>query len=244
MSAAAASEEFGGRGLAVGGGGIGTLLVIVVLLLSGGLNGGNGGNGGSLGGLVGQTLGDPAGPQSDLSQTCTTGADANQREDCRVVGFVDSVQAYWTGRVRGGRGTRYVTGRDEDCYQGRHVATGCGTASAAVGPVLLVPRTVIVYLDVGFFDDLRTRFGGPGRAARRGLRDRARVRPPRAGPAQGTLATRCSERLGAWAASRCGPSLRADCYAGMWAGRTRSTPATSSRSPRPRSRRLSMRPRR
>src|SRR5262245_53079629 len=82
-----------GRSLAVGGGGIGSFLVLVVLVLASGmLDGGSGGGG--LGSLVGGSYGDPGG--ADLAGECQTGADANRRDDCRVVGFVDSIQAYWT----------------------------------------------------------------------------------------------------------------------------------------------------
>ncbi len=88
----------GTRGLVVGGGGIGSVVLLAVLVLAGGyLNGGGGGDGSGLGSLVGRSLGDQAGG-TDLAAECQTGTDANEREDCRVVGFVDSVQAYWETR--------------------------------------------------------------------------------------------------------------------------------------------------
>src|SRR5919202_5465163 len=82
-----------GGGLTVGGGGLG-LLGLVVYLLVNALAGG-GGLSGPLGNLDGSTV-SQAPPGQVLGQECTTGADANTREDCRIVADINSVQRYWT----------------------------------------------------------------------------------------------------------------------------------------------------
>ena len=75
----------GGRGLAVGGGGIGLVIAVVYLLL--------GGNPADLAPAGGGAANGPIGSQA--TQECKTGDQANARTDCRIVGFVDSIQAYW-----------------------------------------------------------------------------------------------------------------------------------------------------
>ncbi len=197
----------GARGIAVGGGGLGTIVIFAILLFGGGLMGG--GDSSSLGGLIGQPLGDPE-SGTDLSQTCRTGADANAREDCRVVGFVDSVQAYWSGEFA-------ASGRDYSksvtrLFQGA-TDTACGTATSSTGP-FYCPADQVVYLDVSFFDDLQTRFGAQGGPLAEGyviaheyghhvqhLLGELDVRSSGTGPDSAAVRT----------------ELQADCYAGVWA---------------------------
>jgi uncharacterized protein len=99
-----------------------------------------------------------AGPGSTLAQECQVGADANERQDCRIVGIVNSIQDYW-GDEFGRQGARYEQARTR-LFTGL-TNTGCGNASAAVGP-FYCPNDQSVYLDLEFFDELRTRFGARG----------------------------------------------------------------------------------
>ena len=116
----------GGRGVAVGGGGIGTLILLVVLYALGG------NLGGSPAGLGGVTIGDPAASSnSALAQNCQTGADANARDDCRIVAYVNSVQDYWKAEFAT-QGPTYQPARTT-FFTGQ-IDTGCGPASTAVGP--------------------------------------------------------------------------------------------------------------
>jgi uncharacterized protein len=131
-----------GGGIAVGGGGIGVLGVLIYLAFA--LLGGGSGSSG-LTPLDGRTVtGDTA--------SCRTGADANRSEDCQIVGDINSIQAYWSNEVQNYTIARTVffTGSTD---------TGCGPASTDVGP-FYCPVDKKVYIDLGFFDELQSRFGG------------------------------------------------------------------------------------
>jgi uncharacterized protein len=146
-----------GRGMgttvAVGGGGLGLLILIVYMLL--------GGNPGDLGNGTSQQPQVPATGSSEinnLQQECQTGADANTREDCRIVGFVNSIQSYWTEEFSR-QGSSYEEAQTV-LFTGA-TQSGCGSATAEVGP-FYCPVDREVYLDLDFFNELQSRFGAQG----------------------------------------------------------------------------------
>jgi uncharacterized protein len=193
----------GGGGLAVGGG-LG-LLVAVVAALVFGVDVFDTGGGGAL-----------QAPQAETSLTeCRTGADANQQRDCRVVGTVNSIQAYWQDAFRSGE----YQEADTVVFDGQ-TQTGCGAASSSVGP-FYCPRDSQVYIDLGFFQTLETQLGARGGPFAEayvlaheyghhvqnltGTLDRAQS--GETGPGSGAVAV----------------ELQADCYAGVWANNAVST---------------------
>jgi predicted metalloprotease len=90
-----------------------------------------------------------------VSSACKTGQDANTRQDCRIVAVVNSVQKFWDGVFA--RSNKRYTYVDTVFFSGQ-VDTGCGTADSQVGP-FYCPRDKLVYIDLGFFDELESRFG-------------------------------------------------------------------------------------
>src|SRR6476659_1922932 len=113
------SDRRGMGGVALGGGGaIGIVLLLAYTLL--------GGNPNDLGPLL--EPGAVTGPgSSQLATDCKTGADANARDDCRVLGYVNSVQAYWTAEFQASGETYRPV--NTILFSGA-TASGCGTASA------------------------------------------------------------------------------------------------------------------
>lgn len=142
-----------GKAVAAGGGGLGLLVLLIYVLL--------GGDPGDLGTVMEQQPQAPAAGGEDitnLEEVCQTGEDANTRDDCRIVGFVNSIQAFWTEEFSRMGGD--YTPADTVLFTGA-TTSGCGNATAAVGP-FYCPRDQMVYLDLDFFDELQTRFGAKG----------------------------------------------------------------------------------
>jgi predicted metalloprotease len=191
-------------GLAVGGGIAGVIIYLLFSLLAGG------GGLGQLGSLEDEQVGQGATP-SEVSQECRTAEDANERLDCRIVGVVNSVQKYWDGVFqRSNAQYPYV----DTVFFTDQVETGCGLASSQTGP-FYCPRDQQIYIDLGFFDELQSRFGAGG-----GPFAQAYVIAHEYGHhVQNQLGT--LDRIGGdvqGAESRAvRAELQADCYAGVWA---------------------------
>ncbi|HEY7722818.1 MAG TPA: neutral zinc metallopeptidase [Pedococcus sp.] len=217
--------ESGGRGGGPGGmvvgGGLGGIILLVIALIFG-INPGDLPGTGTDPGGSGQV--EAGGEQSgDAFPECKTGADANRNVECRVIGTVNSVQAYWASELpRYGKEYPPAT---TVLYKGA-TQSGCGTASNQVGP-FYCPLDQKIYIDADFFSVLESQFGADDGALAQeyvvaheyghhlqnvlGLLDRAQQDPQ--GPESGGVRV----------------ELMADCLAGVWAHHAATTKDKSGR---------------
>jgi predicted metalloprotease len=198
----------GGRGGVIVGGGIGTL-IIVLLGAFFGLD---------LTGVVPTSPIDPGnvttgGQQStETFNQCKTGADANKDATCRIIGTVNSVQAYWSEALPAEQNHQYRLAKAV-IYSGA-TQSACGTASNQTGP-FYCPSDERVYIDASFFGELTSRFGAD---------DGALAQEYVVAHEYGHHIENILGILGQAQDGRTGPNsggvrieLMADCLAGVWA---------------------------
>src|SRR3954451_22400505 len=145
--------------------------------------------------------------------------DAAEGTEVQFVSFVlDDIQKNWQAILPQAENTQYRHAKlvlFRDAYP-----SGCGLAREAIGP-FYCPEDEKVYLDLGFFDELRTRFGAPGEFAQAyviaheighhvqkilGIEPKVRALQERNPSAQNPLSVRLE--------------LQADCFARVWANST------------------------
>ncbi len=191
----------GRRGGAVAVGGGASILVILVALVLGF----------DPGALLGAVSGAPAAPATPTSSDyahCRTGADIAANPDCRYVAYTNSIQSYWQQALPGYEVTKTVTFN-------RAISTGCGQATADVGP-FYCPADHLVYLDTSFFATQLPQLGAHGGDAAEAyviaheyghhIQNLTGVMSKVQSGGQRTGASSPQVRL----------ELQADCYAGVW----------------------------
>jgi predicted metalloprotease len=198
-----------GRGAKVGGGIGGGIILLIAALF--------GINPNVLEGLAGSTP-DSGAQSQGTAPACKTGADADARVDCRILGTVNSLNAFWPAYLA--TYNRQYPQPQTVIFQGG-TGTGCGAASSEVGP-FYCPADTTAYFDPGFFQELVDRFGSSGGPLAQeyvvahefghhvqnllGNLDRSQQDPQ--GPASGSVRV----------------ELQADCYAGIWTRYATTTP--------------------
>jgi uncharacterized protein len=190
-----------GMGMRAGGLGIGGLLLMLILSWVTGVD-------------FLSLLGSGGGGGAPVESVGTSGAVASTPEEEKLVDFVDAVMADTQQTWGELLGDRYQPTKARLFRDG--VQSACGFAQSASGP-FYCPADHFVYLDLGFFSELRRRFGASGDFAEAyvlahevghhvqsllGLD--SQIREQQAGNPSASNAL--SVRL----------ELQADCFAGVW----------------------------
>lgn len=205
----------GKMGLGLGGG----IVVLIGALL--------GINPDLLSSILGDTGEQPAIEQTGGSaiESCQTGADANARLDCRILGTANSLNSFWPGHLNQ-YGVKYSVPKTV-IFTGS-VDTACGAATSAVGP-FYCPGDNKAYFDPDFFAQLETQFGSSGGP----LAQEYVVAHEFGHHVQnltGTIGKAQQDPKGAQSAA-VRTELQADCYAGVWMRYASTTPAPGSDQP-------------
>ena len=201
-------EDLRGRsgvGMKAGGLGIGGLLVLLILSWATGVD-------------FLSLLGGGGGGAAPTETVGTSGTVASSPEEEKLVDFVDAVTADSQMTWRDLLGDRYQPTRVRLFREA--IPSACGFAQSASGP-FYCPGDHYVYLDLGFFEELRRRFGASGDFAEAyvvahelghhvqsllGIDSRMRQLQSRNPSETNELSVRLE--------------LQADCFAGVWAHAT------------------------
>ncbi len=206
-----------GGGAAIGGG-AGVVGLIVYLLFSV-LGGGDGG--GTAGGLQlpasggGRVQGQNGGESAqELQARCNAQGALDRYTDCRLIKIYNIADDVWSAEFER-RGLPYE--RPRFAFFSGSTRTGCGAASAEVGPFYSPPDQEI-YFELSFLEQLQEQFGAEGEFAQ------AYIAAHEFGHHLQTLLgterqVRAAQQRNPEQANRYSVALelQADCYAGVWA---------------------------
>nr|WP_269810987.1 neutral zinc metallopeptidase [Kineosporia rhizophila] len=202
-----------GRGGAAIGGGAGVVGLVIYLLVA--VLGGGSPEGGGLPQLGAGSANSTGQQESreELSDRCNAEGALKKYTDCRLIKVYDIADNTWEDEF-GKRGLEYRPA--SLVFFADAVSTGCGQASAQVGP-FYCPAGEEIYLDLDFLDQLQREYGAPGEFAQAYI-----VAHEYGHHLQTVLGTEQQVRQ----AQKSNPDaeneysvameLQADCYAGVW----------------------------
>lgn len=194
-------------GAVAAGGGIGVLAIVALIVSQ--LTGVD------LTGVVAGIDGGGTGQQQEQTIGECTVEQANTDPACRLSATIQSLDAYWVAQVAD-QGELPLPQVVE--FSGS-TASGCGQASSSTGPFYCPPDQTI-YLDLGFYDLLQSRFGASGGPLAE-MYVTAHEYGHHLQNMLGIMST--TERDAGAESGSVRLELQADCFAGMWAGAAATT---------------------